>query len=163
MIQLVHKGLAIVSACGLLAGLVVYIASYRGATIDAIARWAIALHVGVFTLLLPMYAVEYSQVRQRTFFWRGFGRNMPKWVISAIKLLGLFFVVHFVLFLAESHASSPELKDGQYVLDDHGTTIRTLTRAQYYSLKGAELRLFATGWMFFYLVPTAYWWYLRAA
>ena len=39
--------------------------------------------------------------------------------------------------------------------------MKTLTQAEFYKLKGAELRLFATGWMFFYFVPTAYWWFSR--
>jgi hypothetical protein len=60
-----------VSVSGLLASIVIYIASYRGATMDGIARWAIVLHLGIVVLLLPMYAVEYSTVRQRTFFWKG--------------------------------------------------------------------------------------------
>lgn len=161
MIQLVRRGLAIVSICGLFASIVIYTASYRGATIDGIARWAILLHVGVFVLLLPMYAVEYSRVLERTFFWKGFARGMPKWVVPGIKLLGLFFVIHFVLFLMQSHASAPEIKNGQYVLDDHGRIVKTLTQSEYYTLKGAELRLFATGWMFFYFVPAAYWWFPR--
>lgn len=161
MIQLIRRGLAILAICGLFASIVIYTASYRGTTMDSIAKWAIGLHVGVFVLLLPMYAVEYSKVKQRTFFWKGFARGMPKWVVPGIKLLGLFFVVHFVLFLTQSHASAPEIKDGQYVLNDHGRTVKPLTQSEYYTLKGAELRLFATGWMFFYFVPAAYWWFPR--
>ena len=41
MIQVVRRSLAIVSASGLFASIVIYIASYRGATMDSIARWAI--------------------------------------------------------------------------------------------------------------------------
>ncbi|HET6218792.1 MAG TPA: hypothetical protein VFE27_17350 [Acidobacteriaceae bacterium] len=86
---------------------------------------------------------------------------MPKWVVPGIKLLGLFFVVHFALFLTQSHASAPKIKNGEYVLDDHGKIVKTLTQSEFYEVKGAELRLFATGWMFFYFVPTAYWWFPR--
>jgi len=161
MIQVVRRSLAIVSVCGLVASIVIYVASYRGATMDGIARWAIALHIGIFVLLLPMYAAEYSSVRQRTFFWKGFTQGMPKWIVPSIKLLSLFFAVHFVLFLTQSHASAPEIKDGKYVLSDHGRIVRALTQSEYFRLKGAELRLFATGWMFFYFVPTAYWWFPR--
>src|ERR1700733_3880157 len=161
MIQVVRRSLAIVSVSGLFASIVIYIASYRGATMDGIARWAIVLHIGTFVLLLPMYAVEYSTVRQRTFFSKGFARGMPKWVVPGIKLLALSFAVHFVLFLAQSHASAPEIKNGEYVLNDHGKIVKTLTQPEFYKLKGAELRLFATGWMFFYFVPTAYWWFPR--
>jgi hypothetical protein len=37
---------------------------------------------------------------------------------NSIKLLGLFFAVHFVLFLTQSHASAPETKNGEYVLNE---------------------------------------------
>jgi hypothetical protein len=36
-----------------------------------------------------------------------------------------------------------------------------LTKSEYLRLKAGELRLFATGWIFFYFVPTAYWWFPR--
>jgi len=124
-------------------------------------RWAIALHVGVFALLLPMYAVEYRALNNRSFFWKAFAQGLPSWVVPAIKLLGLFFAVHFVLFLAQSHAAAPEIKDGEYVLNNHGKIVKVLTESEYLRLKGAELRLFATGWMFFYFVPTMYWWFPR--
>ncbi len=86
---------------------------------------------------------------------------MPKWVVPTIKLFGLFFLVHFIVFLVQSHAAAPAIQDGQYVLDNHGRVVKVLTASEYLSLKGAELRLFATGWMFFYFVPVVYWWFPR--
>lgn len=86
---------------------------------------------------------------------------MPKWVVPTIKLLGAFFALHFFLFLVESHAAAPKVKDGEYVLDNHGQIVKVLSEREYLDLKGAELRLFATGWIFFYFVPAAYWWFPR--
>jgi hypothetical protein len=70
-------------------------------------------------------------------------------------------VIHFIVFLWQSHAASPEIKDGNYVLNNHGHILRMLTKSEYLRLKAGELRLFATGWIFFYFVPTAYWWFPR--
>jgi hypothetical protein len=161
MIQAVGRSLAIISICGLLASIVIYVQSYRGATMDGIARWAILLHIGIFVLLVPMYAMEYPAVKQRSFFLKGFARGMPKWVVPGIRSLGLFFAIHLVLFLVQSHAAVPEVMNGEYVLNDHGKIVRALTQSEYYAQKGAELRLFATGWLFFYFVLTAYWWFPR--
>jgi hypothetical protein len=161
MIQVVRRSLAIASACGLLASVVLYIESYCGATMNRIARWAIVLHIGIFALFAPMCAIEYSSIRQRSFFYKGFAREMPKWVAPSINLLGLFFAIHFVLFLVQSHAAVPEIRNGVYVLNDHGRIVRALTQSEYFTRKGAELRLFATGWLFFYFVLTAYWWFPR--
>ena len=126
---------------------------------DSIFRWAIFLHIGVFVLLLPMYAFEYSAIRSRTFFWKSFTEGLPKWTVRSIQLFGLFFIFHFLFFLAQSHAAAPKIKNGEYVLDSHGQTVRVLSASEYRSLKGSELRLFATGWMFFYFVPMMYWWF----
>jgi hypothetical protein len=161
VIKAIRRFLAIVAACGLAASIVTYIGSYVGTTMDSLSRSGFLLHLGVFVLILPMYALDYSAVKDRTFFWEGFSKGMPKWVVPTIKLLGLFCVVHFVLFLVQSHAASPEITDGQYVLNNHGRIVKVLTQSEYISLKGSELRLFAMGWMFFYFVPTAYWWFPR--
>jgi hypothetical protein len=159
MISTFRRFFAVLSACGLAASAIVYVASYLGATMDSLSRWAFVLHIGVFILLLPMYAVEYSSIKDRTFFWAGFAQGVPKWVVRSIKLLGLFFIFHFVWFLVQSHAASPELKNGGFVLNNHGQIVKVLTQSEYLKLKGEELRLFATGWMFFYFVPTMYWWF----
>jgi hypothetical protein len=158
----VRRSLAVVSACGFTASVVAYVESYFGASMEEIVRSAILLHIGVFILLLPMFAVEYSGINDRSFFWKGFAQGRPKWAVSVIKLLGLFFAIHFVLFLVQSHAASPEIINGQYVLNSHGKIVKVLAEPEYLRLKGAELRLFATGWMFFYFVPAMYWWFPRS-
>jgi hypothetical protein len=160
--SIVRRCLAVVSACGLAASIATYVESYLGASMDGIVRIAIFLHIGVFMLLLPMFALEYSGLNDRTFLWKGFAQGKPKWATSAIRLLALFFATHFVLFLVQSHVASPEVINGQYVLNNHGRIVKVLTQPEYLSLKGAELRLFATGWIFFYFVPTLYWWFPRS-
>jgi hypothetical protein len=102
MVLVFRRILAFLAGCGLAASIVAYIGSYEGKTLDSLSFWPFVLHLGVFALLLPMFAVEYSAVRDRTFFWNEFARRMPKWVVPAIKMLGLIFLLHFFLFLARS-------------------------------------------------------------
>jgi hypothetical protein len=161
VIPTIRRFLAVVSIFGLAASIVAYIASYFGSTMDSLWRWALLLHPGVFILVLPMFALEYSSIKNRVFFWTAFKQGRPTWTVQAITLTALFFLFHFVIFLIESHAASPEIKDGDYVLNNHGHIVKVLTHAEYLALKGAELRLFATGWIFFYLVVTMYWWFPR--
>ena len=161
MMPVLRRFVAAISACGLVAGIVIYIASYMGSTLDDLFRWAIVLHIGIFVLVLSMCVTNYSAFRSRLFFWKEFGRGMPKWVVPTIKGLGAFFVIHLIVFLWQSHAASPEMKDGNYVLNNHGHILRMLTKSEYLRLKAGELRLVATGWIFFYFVPTAYWWFRR--
>jgi hypothetical protein len=157
---LIRRILAIISACGFATAVVVYIRSFTGTTMNTIFRWAIFLHIGIFLLLLPMYAIEYPSIKSRM-FWKAFSQGLPKRAVRSIQLLMFFFIFHFLFFLVQSHASAPEIKNGEYILDDHGKTVRVLTESEYRSLKGSELRLFATGWMAFYSVPTMYWGFRR--
>jgi hypothetical protein len=162
MILAIRKSFAVLAACGLAVSVFAYLGSYAGTTMDSIFRLAIALVIGIFVLLLLMYALDYEAVTDRGFFYKGFSDGMPKWVIPTITVFGLFFAIHFVLFLIESHAASPQIKDGQYVLDNHGQIMKVISQRDYLHLKGAELRLFAAGWMFFYFVLAAYWWFPRS-
>jgi hypothetical protein len=105
MILMIRRILAVLAGCGLVASVLAYLGSYVGTTMDGLFRWAIVLHIGIFILLLPMYALDYSAVKARTFFWKGFSQGMAKWVVPTIKLLGVFFAIHFFLFLIQSHAA----------------------------------------------------------
>jgi len=129
MILLIRRLVAILAACGLAAGVLVYIGSYFGMTMDSLSRWTIiVLSLGLFVFLLPIFSVEYPALVDRTFFSKVLYQGMPKWVDPAIKLLTLFFAIHFCLFMIQ---------------------------------RGADLRLLATSWIFFYFVPTMYWWFPR--
>lgn len=95
--------------------------------------------------------------------WDAIWRGLPKWAVRVIQIGGIFFAAHFVLFLVQSHAASPEIMNGVYVLNNHGHIVKELTESQYRWLKGSELRLFATGWLSFYLALALYWWFPRRA
>ena len=151
--------LAILSLAGLAVSVVVYVASFKGLTLDRMGIWVFVLHVGIFLPLIPMYGIESSAIRDRTFFWDGFKRGKPSWALPLIQILGLFFFAHFVLFFLISHGASPKIVDGRFVLDSHGQIKKLLTEAEFHSLKGYELRIFATGWMSFYSTTAIYWWF----
>ena len=145
------------SVCGFTASVAVYLFSYGGLTLDGMGLWPFVFTFGVFLLYVPMCLIEYSALNQGAFFWQGFSEGKPSWVVPAIKCLGAFFVIHFLLFGVLSRFASPEILNGRYVLDDHGAVRKVLTQREYVSLKGDELRIFPTGWMAFYSVVAAYW------
>ena len=163
MVSLLRRCLAIIAASALAASLIVYALSFVGTTMDEMFRWAMLLTVSVFALVLPMYAVEYSAIKNSKFFGDAIWRGLPKWAVRAIQIVGLLFAAHFVLFLVQSHAASPEIINGEYVLSNHGQIVKELTESQYRWLKGSELRLFATGWLSFYLALALYWWFPKRA
>jgi hypothetical protein len=70
-----------------------------------------------------------------------------------------FFITFFLIFLIQGHAASPEVIDGDYVLNNHGTIVRHLSANEYSQMKASELRLFASGWMAVYYALMMYWWF----
>ena len=188
---MLRRFLAVLAVLGLAMSFLIYLGTFRGATLDSFTPWWLMLFAGAFLLNLPMFVLESSSFYFQTpawiwfsggrpiergsfslkgyakgapsfedsFFWKGFSRGMPNWIVPTIKLLGLFFFFQFILFLVQSQAASPQIKDGQYVL--HGLTEKAITQSEYFRLKAAELRMFAAGWVFFYFVATAYWWFRR--
>ena len=163
MVSLLRRCLSIIAASALAASLTVYALSFVGKTMDEMFRWVMLLTVGVFPLVIPMYAVEYSAIKNSKFLWDAIWRGLPKWAVRATQIGFLFFAAHFVLFLVQSHAASPEIINGKYVLSNHGQIVKELTASQYKWLKGSELRLFATGWLSFYVALALYWWFPRRA
>jgi len=53
----------------------------------------------------------------------------------------------------------PDVRDGKYVLHNHGQVIRELSENEYEWQKAYILRGFSGHWMAFYLVPAIVFWY----
>ena len=78
-----------------------------------------------------------------------------------MQILFLVFVVVFFTFLALSHAASPEIIKGEFVLNSHGKIVGHISERDYFFLKGWELRLFASGSILGYCAAMMYWWFPR--
>jgi hypothetical protein len=150
-----RKVIAIVAALGFIGGVCIFVASFFGLTLDRLGAKAFLLHLGIFALAIPLIFVERRS--------RGVNpeNGKPRWIVRSIQILGLLCIAFFLVFLALSHAASPEIIDGEYVLNNHGKIIGHITEREYLFLKGWELRLFASGWIFFYYSLMMHWWFPR--
>jgi hypothetical protein len=147
--------MAVAAAPGLIAGIYIFVASFFGLTIDKLGGKAFLLHLGIFALFIPLVVVERWSRGVDPF------RGKPRWVIRSMQILFLLFVVAFFSFLALSHAASPDIINGDYVLNSHGKIIGHISERDYLFLKGWELRLFASGWILAYFATMMYWWFPR--
>lgn len=152
---MIRKVIASAALPGFIAGIYVFVMSFFGLTMDKLGAKVILLYLGIFALFIPLVIVERWSKGVNPF------RGKPRWVVRSMQILFLFFVVVFVGFLAMSHAASPEIINGDYVLNDHGRIIGHISEAKYLSLKGWELRFFASGWIVFYYGLIMYWWFPR--
>jgi hypothetical protein len=55
-----------------------------------------------------------------------------------------------------AEGGSPTIRDGQYLLLEHGKLIRELTASEYRALQTNEVRGFSGHWLVFFFVPAAY-------
>ena len=156
MILTIRKCAATLAACGLGVSVSAYVGSYIGLTMDGMWRLAMVLHIGIFVLFFGTQR-NYATSISKRFSLKGLLKGTPQWVLSAFWLLAISFAVHFLLFAAESNLATPDIKNGTYILGGH-----IITQREYFRLKGAELRLFATFWMLLYFVLTAYWLFPRS-
>jgi hypothetical protein len=150
-----RKVIATAAVPGFIAGVHIFIASFFGLTMEKLGAKAVLLHIGVFALFIPLVIVERWSKGVDPF------RGKPRWVLRTMQVLFLLFVAVFFAFLALSHGASPEIINGEYVLDSHGKIVRYVSEREYLFLKGWELRLFASGWMVFYYALIMYWWFPR--
>ncbi len=91
----------------------------------------------------------------------GASRSDASLVFRGEAVLIVLAIAHAVWFAAHSGFVVPEIVDGRYVIDDHGRIIKELTEDQYFSLRGAALRMTMTIVAVLYFLPTSYW-FLRS-
>ena len=150
-----RKVIAGLAAPGLIAGIYIFIASFFGLTMDKLGPKVFVLHLGIFALFIPLVFVERWSKGVDPF------RGKPRWVLRSMQILFLLFVVVFFSFLALSHAASPDIINGEYVLNSHGKIVGHISERDYLFLKGWELRLFASGWILAYFAIMMHWWFPR--
>jgi len=148
-----RKVMAIAAVPGLIAAICIFVASFFGLTVEKLGGKAFLLHLGIFALAIPLIAVEPWSKGVDPF------RGKPRWVLRSMQILFLLFVVVFFSFLALSHAASPGIIDGEYVLNSHGKIVGHISERDYLFLKGWELRLFASGWTLAYFAMMMHWWF----
>jgi len=125
-----RKVVAIVAVPGLIAGIYIFIASFLGLTIDKLGAKAFLLHLGIFALAIPLVVLERWSKGVNPF------RGKPKWVLRSLQILFFLFLGVFVTFLALSHAASPEILNGDFVLNSHGKIVGYISEKNYFLLKG---------------------------
>ncbi len=152
---------ALLSACGLVASAFVYVESFYLPNIENMNRLLIRIGIGLVLITIPMLAFEPSLLT-RTDFLKKFTRDMPSWVRPYLILLGLVVVAHIAWPLVQNGGGVPVLKDGQYLLNDHGRILKMLTETEYLTLKEDDVRLHAVMLIAGYSMPMFYWWFPRS-
>lgn len=92
-------------------------------------------------------------------FWNKVFAAIPRWARYTIKAFFAYAIINFALFLFLSRGGVPDVRDGKYVLHNHGQVIRELSEKEYEWQKAYVVRGFSGHWMIFYLVSAIVFWY----
>jgi len=84
---------------------------------------------------------------------------MPRWARYTIKAFFAYAIINFALFFFLSRDGVPDVRDGKYVLHNHGQVVRELSENEYEWQKAYVIRGFSGHWMVFYLVSAIVFWY----
>jgi amino acid transporter len=77
--------------------------------------------------------------------------NIPKGVVAAYFILAAYVLINFVLFIsAVGLKGSPMVQDGKYVISNHGTVVKELTKSEYDEARSRLLRGSSGHWLLFY-------------
>ena len=87
-------------------------------------------------------------------FFRVIFRNTPTW-LAIVAIVGFYYaIVNFTLFMFSQHGT-PSIKDGQFVLENHGQLLATLTEKEFHHCKANDTRGFSGHWVAFYGIAMA--------
>jgi hypothetical protein len=145
----------ITATLGLLAALLVHGATYAG--VDVFQRYPEVwlLHLGCFVVFIPLLFSLWSDNRLGRRIDEMF-TDHPRWVRWLLTAVAVYAVVNFVLFFLLAGGGTAEMRNGEFVLLNHGKLIRHLTEAEYHRQQIYEARGFSGHWLVFYLVPALY-------
>ncbi|MBB4037426.1 putative membrane protein [Dysgonomonas hofstadii] len=146
---------------GWILSLIVHIISVYG--IDLMDRFPYVwlLHIAVFIAWLPaiLYLVKDPEIKEMQknkatpfnpmTFLKIIFKNTPVWLMIVAGIGFIYTIINFAWFFY-SISGVPGIINGEYVLHNHGSIIKTLTEQEYSSYQAFELRSFSGHWIAFF-------------
>lgn len=148
-------------------GLLVHVLSLADIDITDKVPFVWVLHLGIFVVWLPAVLALKKNEELKAYQQSGFANTMnpfgffkiifkqtPNWM-KLIAIVGFYYAILNFMFFMTSQTGTPVLRDGQYLLENHGQLIRTLTEQEYHHFKANDVRGFSGHWIAFYGLAAA--------
>ena len=145
-----RRAFSIFAFTGFFISLIVHLTTFFGIDPAKHVPWVWVLHLGIIIVFIPMLLVQGLMPKKD--FWSKFLATMPRWVRYTVKAFFAYAIVNFALFFFLSKGGVPDVRDGKYVLHNHGNVIRELTEDEYHLQNAYVVRGFSGHWMIFYLI-----------
>lgn len=161
------KLLFYVAATGWLLGLIVHLLAIADFPLSMQTPLIWLLNIGILAVWFPailelrkdgaLIAYQQSGLIERlnplglmkiVFKWS------PRWLTIVAIICFFYAFINFAWFMA-AHPGVTDIKDGQYILHNHGQLIRTLTAQEYRHYEAVTVRGFSGHWLAFYSIAAA--------
>ena len=103
-----------------------------------------------------LFAEWRAAKRQKKEFSAKLVATVPPALRIACIVAGIYALANFVAFIVLMEGGGPSVKEGKYVLHDHGRKIRDLSKAEYDQLRVYQVRGCSGHWMVFSIVSMTY-------
>jgi hypothetical protein len=113
------------------------------------------LDFGIFAVFVPFVLICRHDFGSRP-SWQQISAGLPRWVVVRGALVCAYSLINFMLFAVGTGGGSPAIRDGKYLLLDHGKVIREISASEYSAFKLNEVRGSTGHLIVFYFVPAAY-------
>jgi hypothetical protein len=149
----------ILSSCDFAIGVLSFLYSFCGAPVEVILIWAIPLCI--IGVLIPDIGILIENPNSRTwsFYLKGIYKSLPNWAAPCHWLLLIIAIINYILFGIHNGWGLPDVRNGQFVIVDHGLILKILTRQDYDIAKRMELRTLAVWVVFACFGPMMYWFF----
>jgi hypothetical protein len=114
------------------------------------------LHLGIFVVFVPMIFLMRREPGGGRVGWTQLKAMFPGWMLVLLVAVMVYAALNFALFIMGTEGGSAMLRDGRYVLSEHGRVIREITREEYLGFEANVVRGFSGHWLVFYFVAAAY-------
>jgi hypothetical protein len=151
---------------GWLLGILVNVLSLLDIDVTEKAPFIWLLHIGIFVVWIPAVLDLRENQELKDYmqsgilnqmnpigFYKIIFKDIPTWIIL-LALGGFFYAgINFILFIS-SQEGTASIKDGQFVLQNHGQLVRILTKQEYHHYSANEVRGISGHWILFYGMAT---------
>lgn len=159
---MIKKIIFFLALAGWIASLIIHIVSIADVDVMSMFPFILLLHLGVFVVWLPaileMKANKELQTIQSKgifskfnpkYFYNSIFKNTPNF-LKAIAIIGFIYAFINHIIALKTETGTVDIKEGQYILHNHGNFIRNITEQEYHHFKALNTRVFSAVWLVFY-------------
>lgn len=145
-----------------LCGVTVHALAFSGMDVEERFPLVWLMHGCVFVVFIPALINqmlkpemrELQRTRKSLAVFKVMFRGVPVWLLVLTGAGLVYAFVNFMLFM-KAMPGTPSFRDGQYILQSHGTILQTITETEYHAAKAQTIRGFSGHWIAFFGIGVA--------